>query len=369
MRNNVPKLMPLWGPALHQDPPYARTTLHNAHVFFCHDVAEENLPASIVFNKDWLVTENLELLSSTVFEAKLITSPVGANNIPELATNNEEDHYVAQAAVLPACLVRDLLELPHNPVAAWCLLCVCAATLGLLEHCASLWLLLRAATSPVHREDSAVLLALADENAHFVSTCRSVLEAVLPALDSGSPAPLPAPFGGGAVGTPLLAWAIEAATQPAAQKVVTVEEKWPHLYGCLLIMVGVPGVDALHNFWHDYGWAYVQWATSAMAKNLGLEAPTIVAKTVEVLDSLVMAGASKDSLSEGLTIWQFPALAPANTYFVNGKEVYDPGKGSSLGTPPCPWPTSRRPCKWGRWEPPRAGCTPAPRLSIGRLSW
>jgi hypothetical protein len=54
-----------------------------------------------------------------------------------------------------------------------------------------------------------------------------------------------------------------------------------------------------------------------MAESLGLKAPTIVAKTVEVLDSLVLAGASEDSLSEGLTIWQFPALAPADTGSVN----------------------------------------------------
>jgi hypothetical protein len=54
-----------------------------------------------------------------------------------------------------------------------------------------------------------------------------------------------------------------------------------------------------------------------MAKNLGLEAPTILAKTVEVLDSLVLAGVSEHSLSDGLTIWQFPALAPADIDSVN----------------------------------------------------
>jgi hypothetical protein len=36
-----------------------------------------------------------------------------------------------------------------------------------------------------------------------------------------------------------------------------------------------------------------------------------------VLDSLVLARASKYSLSEGLTMWQFPALAPSNTDSVN----------------------------------------------------
>jgi hypothetical protein len=39
-----------------------------------------------------------------------------------------------------------------------------------------------------------------------------------------------------------------------------------------------------------------------MANALGLETPTVVAKTIGVLDSLVLAGASEDSLSEGLTI-------------------------------------------------------------------
>jgi hypothetical protein len=34
--------------------------------------------------------------------------------------------------------------------------------------------------------------------------------------------------------------------------VVTVEEKWPHSYKRLLLLVDVPNVDALHNFWHSY---------------------------------------------------------------------------------------------------------------------
>jgi hypothetical protein len=56
---------------------------------------------------------------------------------------------------------------------------------------------------------------------------------------------------------------------------------------------------------------------ASMAGTLALETPTVVAKTVKVLDYLVFAGASEDSLSEGLTIWQFPALAPADTDAVN----------------------------------------------------
>jgi hypothetical protein len=83
-------------------------------------------------------------------------------------------------------------------------------------------------------------------------------------------------------------------------------------------------VGKLHKFWHDYAdqkkaqhWAYVQSAAAAMANALGLETPTVVAKTIGVLDSLVLAGASEDSLSEGLTIRQFPALAPADTDSVN----------------------------------------------------
>jgi hypothetical protein len=54
-----------------------------------------------------------------------------------------------------------------------------------------------------------------------------------------------------------------------------------------------------------------------MAGRLGLESPTIVAKMSDVLDSLVLVWASEDSLNEGLTIWQFPALAPADTDSVN----------------------------------------------------
>jgi hypothetical protein len=54
-----------------------------------------------------------------------------------------------------------------------------------------------------------------------------------------------------------------------------VEEKWPHTYEHLLLLTSMPSIGAL-----------------------------------EVLDSLVLASASKDSLSEGLTIWQFPALPP-----------------------------------------------------------
>jgi hypothetical protein len=54
-----------------------------------------------------------------------------------------------------------------------------------------------------------------------------------------------------------------------------------------------------------------------MAGSLGLESPTTVAKMIDVLDSLVLVWAGEDSLNEGLTIWQFPALAPADTDSVN----------------------------------------------------
>jgi hypothetical protein len=42
-----------------------------------------------------------------------------------------------------------------------------------------------------------------------------------------------------------------------------------------------------------------------------------MAKTIKVLDLLVLVGASEDSLNEGLPIWKFPALALANTNSIN----------------------------------------------------
>jgi hypothetical protein len=59
----------------------------------------------------------------------------------------------------------------------------------------------------------------------------------------------------------------------------------------------VGAVDKLQVFWHDYAdqkKAFVQSLMAAMAKSLRLETFTIVAKTIEVLHSLVLAGASKD---------------------------------------------------------------------------
>jgi hypothetical protein len=164
-----------------------------------------------------------------------------------------------------------------------------------------------------------------DGDAHFIDARRSTLESILPGLAAAPLAPISAaPPPGDAGGTATLAAAIEAATRPASQKVVLIEERWPHSYRRLLLLAGVASVAELHDFWHEYAnqkkaqrWAYVQSATAAMAEDLCLEAPTIVAKTVEVLDSLVFAGASEDSLNEGLTIWQFPALAPADTDLVN----------------------------------------------------
>jgi hypothetical protein len=35
MRNNASKLVPLWGPAQHLDPPYNHTSTHKAYVLFC----------------------------------------------------------------------------------------------------------------------------------------------------------------------------------------------------------------------------------------------------------------------------------------------------------------------------------------------
>jgi hypothetical protein len=163
-----------------------------------------------------------------------------------------------------------------------------------------------------------VTLGLIDGNAHFVNLWHNTLEVLLPALVT----PLPLPLVGNPAGTTLLAAALEAVTCPAAQKIVTVEDKWPYSYGPLLLSTGAENVGELHGFWYDYAnqkkvhcrWAYVQSPTASMTNNLlGLKSSTIVAKTIKVLDYLVLAGASQDSLSEGLAIWQFPSLGPADT--------------------------------------------------------
>jgi hypothetical protein len=376
MRNNAPELVPLWGVAQHLDPLYARTSNHEARVLFCRDVVQGNLPASIRFDCDWLVTENLELIQEELFETKLASSPAGADSIPESATDEVDDLYVAQAVVLPSCLVPDLLRLPRNPVAAWRLLRSRASELGMLAHCTGLWRLLRALASTNHREDACVALDLVDGDAYFVEGRRALLEMILPALAPPPPVPaLPPAQGGDAVGTATLAAAIEAATRPAAQKITTVEEKWPHLFGRLLLLTGVPSVDALHVFWHDYAnqkkaqrWAHVQSAVSAMAQTLGLETPTIVAKTVEVLDSLVFAGASEDSLSEGLTIWQFPALAPADTDSVN--ETLRSWEGLLTGGMAMSLSDVKEILRVGKVGAPKSwlhAC--APSLNTGRWSW
>jgi hypothetical protein len=78
IRDSIPKLTPLWGPTQHLDLPYARTKIHDAHVFFCRDVVQGNLPASTTFSGDWLVTESVELLNEALFESKLEASPLGA---------------------------------------------------------------------------------------------------------------------------------------------------------------------------------------------------------------------------------------------------------------------------------------------------
>jgi hypothetical protein len=55
---------------------------------------------------------------------------VGTATIPELDADEREDLYVSQAAVLPSCLVPDLLQLSRNPMANWRLLWVWASKLG-----------------------------------------------------------------------------------------------------------------------------------------------------------------------------------------------------------------------------------------------
>jgi hypothetical protein len=81
-------------------------------VLFCHDGIQGNLLALACFDCDWLVTENLELLKEDLFMAKLASIPAGANSVLKVITNDMENLYVAQAVLLPSCLVPDLLRLP-----------------------------------------------------------------------------------------------------------------------------------------------------------------------------------------------------------------------------------------------------------------
>jgi hypothetical protein len=319
MRDNIPELVPLWGAAQHLDPPHARTAVHGVQTCFCRDVVLGNLPAFTRFECGWLVTKSLELLHEDVFEVKIATSPVGASSVPELIDDQHEDCYVAQAAILPSCLVPDLLRSAPHPLAAWRLLRARATELGLTGQCAGLWRLLRALSSPEHREESCVTLGLLNGDAHFVGTRRGVLEATLPALSSAptSSAPL---LVAGPSGTSTLAAAIAAATRPAILKVTMVEEKWPHSYRRLLLLAKVPNVDALHLFWYNY-------AGQKKAQRLGLRSigslgyggqpgpgiPHHCGQDDRRARFFGSGWASEDSLNEGLMIWQFPALAPADT--------------------------------------------------------
>jgi hypothetical protein len=232
-------------------PTTARTEIHDAHVVVCPDVFQGNLRASTTFDGEWLVTENIELFEEVLFESKLEDSPLGAGLIPELAADGRVDAYVAQAALVPACLVPNLLRGPRNPLATWRLLRARAAELGLLVVCSPLWLLLRTLASPVHCEESCVSLNIVDGNAHFVNAQSGMLEAILLALAAGPPVPLPTPGGEAAITASLVA-AIAPATRPTSQKVVTIEEKWRHSCGSFLLLVGDPGADVMHNFWHNY---------------------------------------------------------------------------------------------------------------------
>jgi hypothetical protein len=184
---------------------------------------------------------------------KLEASPAGADTVPELESNERKDVYVPQADVIPSCLVLDLLRLPQNPVAAWRLLRLRASKLGLLEQCSSLWRLLRALASSSHREESCVNLELVDGNAHFVGSRWATLEAILPALAPLVPLAAPPLVAvANETQTASLAAITEAATRSSTPKVVVVEEKWPHSYGCLLLLTGAVDVDSLPGFWHEY---------------------------------------------------------------------------------------------------------------------
>ncbi len=82
-------------------------------MLFCHDGVQGNLLAPACFDCNWLVKENLlELLKEDLFMAKLASIPAGANSVPKVMTNDMENLYVAQAVLLPSCLVPDLLRLP-----------------------------------------------------------------------------------------------------------------------------------------------------------------------------------------------------------------------------------------------------------------
>lgn len=91
------------------------------------------------------------------------------------------------------------------------------------------------------------------------------------------------------------------------------DEKWPHSYGRLLACFMTSGMSMPARRRSNVRWAYVLGAVVAMTDSLGLETPTAMAKTVKVLDSLVLAGASQEFLNEGLVIGKIPILAPNDT--------------------------------------------------------
>jgi hypothetical protein len=142
--NNVPKLTPLWGPASIWNP-HTTVLLHTKLV--CSFVktwlfkAFSRLPLALTATglspKIWSFSRRISLWENWL---PALPEPVWCPRLPAMTWRT--------------CI------LSRDPVAAWCLLWVRAAELGLVDQCTSLWHLLCALASVMHREDSCVALEL-----------------------------------------------------------------------------------------------------------------------------------------------------------------------------------------------------------------
>jgi hypothetical protein len=315
-------MVPLWGPAVHQDPIRARTPRHNKVVGFRRDVVRGELPASVELEASWLYPElAIEVPSLANFEEALAQAPAGDDRITLDLTEDTDDVSVPQMVPLPLCLLPLLLLNPLTPLQAWPLLRAAAREAGILADCSLLWDFLRASASDLEGETLVPPLVLVDGDDAFVMGRRRLLDALLPApLAPTALPPTAAPPRAllPSNGADEIARAISAATRREAP--VGVEDKWPHTYHRLLRLTGRNAVAELPSFWGQFANQkkahrvnFLRSACAAMADSLELSCPPSTAATVETLESLDLVGGSADSLETGLTIWQFPALAPAES--------------------------------------------------------
>lgn len=306
---------------LHGIAPYQRDleakSKHDGDTFaFCEDADDGEHALSVAVIPSWFEKTTCHAPTTGAFEQALASDP----HTRVFTTASEERVGVSKICLLPTAFAPLLLDGDVSPATAWPMLRRAAARANVTAACRPLWEWLRAVGADANN-DLRVDVILPVQGDRGVKRARRLIHDALAgtAHDASIAATAPVPDTAATTATAALgelAKGIRDLSTASPKTPKTVATRWPYQLNEILRLCDVQQPENLPPVWHALAKEKrgaparicIQVACDAMARNKGLETPTITHHIANMVCDVAFVAHDRANLLSGYSPFLFPTL-------------------------------------------------------------